>query len=49
MLGMGAFSTIIAIPLALSARWLTLDDNGLPVGIATVAIGVRTLVLTISA
>jgi high-affinity nickel permease len=48
MLGMGALSTVIAIPLALSARWLTRLNNGLQgtVGIITIAIGVRTLVAT---
>jgi hypothetical protein len=48
MLGMGALSTVIAIPLALSARWLTWFNNVLQaaVGILTIAIGVRTLVET---
>jgi high-affinity nickel permease len=48
MLGMGALSTVIAIPLALSARWLTWLNTGLQsaVGILTIAIGVRTLVET---
>jgi high-affinity nickel permease len=48
MLGMGALSIVIAIPLALSARWLTWLNNGLQaaVGILTIAIGVRTLVET---
>lgn len=48
MLGMGALSTVIAIPLALTARSLTWLNNGLQaaVGILTIAIGVRTLVET---
>lgn len=48
MLGMGALSTVIAIPLALTARSLSWLNNGLQaaVGILTIAIGVRTLVET---
>jgi cytochrome c biogenesis protein CcdA len=48
MLGMGALSAVIAIPLALSARWLTWANNGLQgaVGVLTIAVGVRTLVET---
>jgi high-affinity nickel permease len=48
MLGMGALSAVIAIPLALSARWLTWANYGLQgaVGIITIAVGVRTLVET---
>ncbi|MBR1236855.1 urease accessory protein [Bradyrhizobium sp. AUGA SZCCT0182] len=46
MIGMGALSTVIAVPLALSARWLTWANRGLQgaVGIVTIAIGVTTLV-----
>ena len=29
MIGMGALSTVIAVPLAFSARWLTLANRGL--------------------
>lgn len=49
MIGMGALSTIIAVPLALSARWLTWANSGLQVavGIVTVGIGVRTIVETL--
>ena len=45
MIGMGALSTVIAVPLAVSARWLTWANRGLPgaVGIVTVAIGVHTI------
>jgi hypothetical protein len=46
MVGMGALSTIIAVPLAVSARWLTWANRGLQgaVGFVTVAIGVHTIV-----
>jgi ABC-type nickel/cobalt efflux system permease component RcnA len=46
MIGMGALSTVIAVPLALSARWLTWANRGLQgaVGGATMAIGIRTIV-----
>jgi hypothetical protein len=45
MIGMGALSTVIAIPLAVSARWLTWANRGLQgaVGFATVAIGIMTV------
>jgi ABC-type nickel/cobalt efflux system permease component RcnA len=48
MIGMGALSTVIAVPLALSARWLTWANQGLQgaVGLITVAIGFRTIVET---
>src|SRR3984893_164559 len=41
MIGMGLLSTVIAIPLALSARWLTWANQGLQgaVGLVTIAIG----------
>jgi len=41
MLGMGALSTVIAVPLAVSARWLTWANRGLQgvVGTITIAIG----------
>lgn len=46
MVGMGALSTVIAVPLAVSARWLTWANRGLQgaVGIVTVAIGIHTIV-----
>jgi hypothetical protein len=46
MIGMGALSTVIAVPLAVSARWLTWANSGLQgaVGIVTIAIGLRTIV-----
>jgi hypothetical protein len=51
MIGMGALSTVIAVPLAVSARWLTWANRGLQgaVGIVTVAIGVTTIVDTVFA
>jgi hypothetical protein len=51
MIGMGALSTVIAVPLAVSARWLTSANSGLQgaVGIVTIAIGVRTIVATVLA
>jgi hypothetical protein len=51
MIGMGALSTVIAVPLALSARWLTFANSGLQgaVGVITIAIGARTLVETVFA
>jgi hypothetical protein len=49
MVGMGALSTVIAVPLAVSARWLTWANRGLQgaVGVITVAIGVTTIVETV--
>ena len=51
MFGMGALSAVIAVPLALSARWLTWANSGLQgaVGVITIAIGARTIVETILA
>ena len=51
MIGMGALSTVIAVPLAVAARWLTWANRGLQgaVGLATVAIGVMTVVETVLA
>src|SRR6202140_407226 len=48
MFGMGALSMVIAVPLALSARWLTLANRGLQgtVGVITIAIGVTTIYAT---
>jgi cytochrome c biogenesis protein CcdA len=48
MLGMGALSVVIAVPLAASARWLTSVNRGLQgaVGAITIAIGVMTIVST---
>ncbi len=51
MFGMGALSAVIAVPLALSARWLTWANSGLQgaVGAITIAIGARTIVETLLA
>jgi hypothetical protein len=51
MIGMGALSSVIAVPLAVSARSLTWANRALQgaVGLATVAIGIMTVVETISA
>src|SRR5882672_9098527 len=48
MVGMGALSTVIAVPLAVSARWLTWANRSLQgaVGTLTIAIGIRTIVAT---
>ena len=48
MVGMGALSTVIAVPFAVSARWLTVANRGLQgtVGVVTMAIGVTTIVET---
>jgi hypothetical protein len=50
MIGMGALSSVIAVPLAVSARWLTVANRGLQgaVGVVTIAIGVMTIVETTS-
>ena len=51
MIGMGALSTLIAVPLAISAHWLTWANRGLQgaVGLATIAIGIVTVVETVLA
>jgi hypothetical protein len=51
MVGMGALSSVIAVPLAVSARWLTWANRGLQgaVGLVTVAIGIMTILATTSA
>ena len=48
MIGMGVLSAIIAVPLAVSARWLTWANRGLQgaAGVVTIAIGVTTIVET---
>jgi len=45
MIGMGALSAVIAVPLAVSARFLTVANHALQgtVGIVTIAIGLVTL------
>ena len=51
MVGMGALSAVIAVPLAVSARWLTSANRGLQgaVGVTTMAIGVTTVIATVFA
>ncbi len=46
MIGMGALSAVIAVPIAVSARFLTVANHALQgaVGLVTVAIGLVTLV-----
>jgi high-affinity nickel permease len=48
MLGMGALSVVIAVPLAISARWLTWANRGLQgcVGTVTIVIGGMTIYST---
>ncbi len=48
MLGMGALSIVIAVPLVASARWLTWANRGLQgsVGVITIAIGATTIYST---
>ena len=50
MIGMGALSAVIAVPLVVSARWLSLANSGLQgaVGAITMAIGVSTIIATTS-
>ena len=51
MVGMGALSAVIAVPIAISARWLTAANRGLQgaVGVVTIAIGVATIHATVFA
>ena len=51
MVGMGALSTLIAVPIAASARWLTWANSALQgaVGVVTVAIGLMTIYATMIA
>jgi hypothetical protein len=48
MIGMGVLSTAIAVPIAVSARWLTAANTSLQgaIGLITIAIGLRTIVET---
>lgn len=50
MIGMGALSTVIAVPLAVSARWLTWVNRGLQgaVGAVTIGIGIATIYSTVA-
>jgi cytochrome c biogenesis protein CcdA len=51
MIGMGVLSAVIAVPLAISARFLTVANRALQgaVGVVTIAIGLVTLVETVLA
>jgi ABC-type nickel/cobalt efflux system permease component RcnA len=51
MIGMGLLSTVIAVPIAISARFLTLANQTLQgaVGLVTIAIGLNTIVATVLA
>src|ERR1700736_2479010 len=51
MVGMGALSGVIAVPLAVSARWLALANRGLQgaIGLVTIAIGIVTVAETVLA
>ena len=51
MIGMGALSMVIAVPFAVSARWLTWANSSLQgaVGLVTLAIGIMTVVETVLA
>src|ERR1700736_6623280 len=40
MVGMGALSAVIAVPLAVSARWLTWANRGLQAGVGAITIGI---------
>ena len=46
MIGMGVLSSVIAVPLAASARWLTWANRGLQfaVGLVTIAIGIHAII-----
>src|SRR5205823_2049920 len=51
LIGMGALSILIAVPLAVAAHWLTWANRGLQgaVGLATIVIGIITVVETVLA
>jgi ABC-type nickel/cobalt efflux system permease component RcnA len=51
MIGMGALSTAIAVPIVISARWLTWANRSLQgaVGVVTIAIGLNAIVATVFA
>jgi len=46
MIGMGVLSSVIAVPLAASARWLTWANRGLQaaVGLVTITIGIHSII-----
>jgi high-affinity nickel permease len=45
MLGMGALSVVIAVPLAVSARWLTWANRGLQGGVGAITIGISAMTI----
>lgn len=45
MLGMGALSTAIAVPIAASARWLTWANRGLQLAVGLLTIGIGTMTI----
>jgi cytochrome c biogenesis protein CcdA len=45
MLGMGALSVVIAVPLAVSARWLTWANRGLQAGVGAITIGIGAMTI----
>jgi hypothetical protein len=51
MIGMAALSVVIAVPLAISARGLTLANRSLQsaIGLVTIAIGIMTVAGTVLA
>jgi ABC-type nickel/cobalt efflux system permease component RcnA len=49
MVGMGALSAVIAIPLAVSARWLTWANRGLQTVVGTVTIGIGAMTIYLMA
>jgi hypothetical protein len=48
MIGMGLLSSVIAVPIVTSARWLTWANRSLQgaVGLVTIAIGINTILVT---
>lgn len=45
MLGMGALSAVIAVPLAVSARWLTFANRALQGGVGAITIGIGAMTI----
>jgi hypothetical protein len=45
MFGMGALSVVIAVPLAVSARWLSWANRGLQGGVGVITIGIGTMAI----
>ena len=49
MLGMGALSAVIAVPLAVSARWLTWANRALQGGVSAITIGIGAMTIVSAA